>query len=59
MIEDNTEKTYCKIVDSNGNRCSQVYKNLGGSTGNLIAHLRDIHSIIDQDADESQAKKVK
>ncbi|RHZ78122.1 hypothetical protein Glove_167g85 [Diversispora epigaea] len=35
----------CKFLDESGNRCNQIYRNAGGSTGNLIAHLRDAHSI--------------
>ncbi|KAF0533467.1 zinc finger bed domain-containing protein 1-like [Gigaspora margarita] len=52
--------TYCQVIDNNRKHCSQEYKNLGGFTGNLIAHLHDAHSIIDQDADkQSKAKKAR
>ncbi|CAB4404088.1 unnamed protein product [Rhizophagus irregularis] len=36
----------CKILDESGKRCSQEYKNVGSSTGNLIAHLRDKRRMI-------------
>ena len=37
------EVKICKILDKSGKRCGQEYKNVGSSTGNLIAHLRDKH----------------
>ncbi|CAG8548719.1 13479_t:CDS:2 [Cetraspora pellucida] len=58
--KDNIEKTCCKVIDDKGERCPQEYKNLGSSTGNLITHLRDAHSIVDPDTDEqSKAKKAR
>ncbi|EXX53697.1 hypothetical protein RirG_241570 [Rhizophagus irregularis DAOM 197198w] len=46
----------CKILDESGKRCGQEYKNVGSSTGNLIAHLRDKHEIVAQD-DTAVSKK--
>ncbi|CAG8774214.1 13048_t:CDS:2, partial [Rhizophagus irregularis] len=43
------ETRICTILSKDGNRCGQMYRNTGSSTGNLIAHLRDIHQIIDED----------
>jgi hypothetical protein len=48
----------CKFLDESGNRCNQTYRNAGGSTGNLIAHLRDVHSIINDDVESRTSKKV-
>ena len=47
----------CKILDESGKKCGQEYKNVGSSTGNLIAHLRDKHEIVAQD-DTAVSKKV-
>ena len=46
----------CKFLDESGNRCNQTYRNAGGSTGNLIAHLRDAHSIINDDESRTSKK---
>ena len=47
------------VLDKNGKRCGQMYWNTGSSTGNLIAHLRDTHQIIDEDNEsENKPKKV-
>ncbi|PKC55862.1 hypothetical protein RhiirA1_446717 [Rhizophagus irregularis] len=43
------ETRICTVLNKDGNRCGQVYRNTGSSAGNLIAHLRDIHQIIDED----------
>lgn len=48
----------CRILDENGKRCGQEYKNVGSSTGNLIAHLRDKHEIVAHDDDSVVSKKV-
>ncbi|SRR6266498_1580283 len=54
------ETRTCTVLDKNGDRCGKVYRNTGSSTGNLIAHLRDFHQIIDEDSeDENMPKKVK
>ena len=47
----------CKILDESGKKCGQEYKNVGSSTGNLIAHLRDKHKVVAQD-DTTVSKKV-
>ena len=52
------EVQICKFLDESGNRCNQTYRNAGGSTGNLIAHLRDAHSIINEDIENRTSKKV-
>jgi hypothetical protein len=44
-------------LDKNGNRCGKVYRNTGSSTGNLVAHLRDVHQIIDEDNENENAPK--
>ncbi|CAG8489638.1 6380_t:CDS:2 [Cetraspora pellucida] len=43
------EVRICKVQDENRKKCNQEYKNVGSSTGNLIAHLRDVHGIVLQD----------
>ncbi|CAG8758765.1 15597_t:CDS:2, partial [Rhizophagus irregularis] len=54
------EVQVCKILDDNGSRCGQAYRNAGSSTGNLIAHLRDIHHIVNEDEEsENTSKKLK
>ena len=46
----------CKFLDESGNRCNQTYRNARGSTENLIAHLRDAHSIINDDENRTSKK---
>ncbi|CAG8534378.1 5587_t:CDS:2 [Dentiscutata erythropus] len=46
----------CKILNDNGDRYDQKYYNIGSSTGNLIAHLRDIHHIVNNDENGSEPK---
>lgn len=54
------ETRICTVLDKDGNRCGQIYRNTGSSTGNLIAHLRDVHQIIDEDNEsENNSKRVK
>ncbi|PKK41490.1 hypothetical protein RhiirC2_804821 [Rhizophagus irregularis] len=54
------EVQVCKILDDNGSRCDQAYRNAGFSTGNLIAHLHDIHHIINENEEsENTSKKLK
>ncbi|PKB95101.1 hypothetical protein RhiirA5_386229, partial [Rhizophagus irregularis] len=48
----------CIILDKNGNRCGKVYQNTGSSTENLVAHLRDVHQIIDEN-NENALKKLR
>ncbi|CAG8497805.1 299_t:CDS:2, partial [Racocetra persica] len=43
------EVRVCKVQDENRKKCNQEYKNIGSSTGNLIAHFRDVHGIVSQD----------
>lgn len=52
------ETRICTILDKDGNRCGKMYRNTGSSTGNLIAHLRDVHQIIDEDESENNPKRV-
>ena len=55
------ETRICTILDKDGNRCGKMYRNTGSSTGNLIAHLRDVHQIIDddnEDESENNSKRV-
>ncbi|CAG8488560.1 1917_t:CDS:2 [Scutellospora calospora] len=47
----------CKIVNEDGIKCGQSYKNIGSSTGNLIIHLRDCHGIVSHDDIEALRKK--
>ncbi|RGB23002.1 hypothetical protein C1646_775154 [Rhizophagus diaphanus] len=39
----------CNILDKNGKRCDKIYQNTGSSTGNLVAHLQDVHQIIENE----------
>ncbi|PKY62209.1 hypothetical protein RhiirA4_488306, partial [Rhizophagus irregularis] len=48
----------CIILDKNSNRCGKVYQNTGSSTRNLVAHLQDVHQIIDKD-NENALKKLR
>ncbi|CAG8554305.1 12251_t:CDS:2 [Dentiscutata erythropus] len=43
------EVQVCKVQNENEKKCNQEYKNVESSTGNLIAHLRDVHRIGLQD----------
>ncbi|CAG8529752.1 10641_t:CDS:2, partial [Cetraspora pellucida] len=52
------ETRVCNIVNKDGIKCDQKYKNVGSSTGNLITHLRDEHGITSQD-NIKNSKKVR
>ena len=51
------ETRICTVLDKEGNQCGQIYRNTGSSTRNLIAHLRDVHRIIDE-YNEGENKRV-
>ncbi|PKK59638.1 hypothetical protein RhiirC2_871211 [Rhizophagus irregularis] len=53
------ETRICTILDKDSNRCGKMYRNTRSSTGNLIAHLRDVHQIIDEDESENNSKRLK
>ncbi|CAG8809854.1 6693_t:CDS:2, partial [Racocetra persica] len=48
----------CKIINNNSDRCDQKYYNIGSSTRNLIAHLQDIHQIINKNESEPKPKRL-
>ncbi|GBB94565.1 hypothetical protein RclHR1_23800003 [Rhizophagus clarus] len=47
----------CNILDDNGKRCGKVYRNTGSSTRNLVAHLRDVYQIVDENNENENASK--
>ncbi|RIB20375.1 hypothetical protein C2G38_2179485 [Gigaspora rosea] len=50
VVDDNGKETrVCNIMNENGKKCNQKYKNMESSMGNLIMHLRDEHEITSQD----------
>ncbi|CAB5385685.1 unnamed protein product [Rhizophagus irregularis] len=53
------ETRICTILGKDSNRCGKMYRNTRSSTGNLIAHLRDVHQIIDEDESENNSKRLK
>ena len=57
-IQSKGEQTHTfNILDENGKQCGKVYWNTGSLTGNFIAHLHDVHQIIDENNESENASK--